>query len=235
LKDKKRKGVAINFGDIKTKTILSPTLIKNETFVMSKPVKFIFDLDGTVTAEETLPLIAKHFNVQEEIEELTRETIKGNIPFVESFIRRVMILGKLPVSEVAALLEKVSLHQELFTFIQTHPQHCAIATGNLECWVDRLLSKFDCDSYCSDSIVENNGVVKLTKILRKELVVEKYQQEGFQVVFIGDGNNDLEAMRIADIAIAVGMVHYPSKSILPISNYLIFNEKTLCRQLSQLL
>ena len=202
---------------------------------MQKPVKFIFDLDGTITSEETLPLIAKHFNVQEEIEELTKETIKGNIPFVESFIRRVMILGKLPVSEVAELLEKVRLHQDIFAFIQAHPQSCAIATGNLECWVDRLLKKFDCDSFCSDSVVENNEVVKLTKILRKELVVEKYQQEGYQVVFIGDGNNDLEAMRIADIAIAVGMVHFPSKSILPISNYLIFNEKTLCRQLNQLL
>jgi hypothetical protein len=27
---------------------------------MSKPIKFIFDLDGTVTAEETLPLDCKN-------------------------------------------------------------------------------------------------------------------------------------------------------------------------------
>jgi len=202
---------------------------------MLKPVKFIFDLDGTITAEETLPLIANHFKVQEEIDVLTQETIKGNIPFVESFIRRVMILGKLPVSEVANLLENTHLHQELLAFIQAHPQHCAIATGNLECWVSKLLSKINCESFCSDAIVENNEVIKITKILRKEMIVEKYQQKGYQVVFIGNGNNDLEAMRIADIAIAVGLVHNPSKSILPVSNYLIFNEKTLCRQLNQLL
>jgi HAD superfamily phosphoserine phosphatase-like hydrolase len=191
---------------------------------MQKPIKFIFDLDGTVTAEETLPLIAKHFRVQEEIVELTKETIKGNIPFIESFIRRVGILGKLPVSEIANLLESVRLHQELLTFIQTHQQYCAIATGNLECWVNKLISKVGCESFCSDALVENNKVVKLIKILRKELVVEKYQREGFRVVFVGDGNNDIEAMRIADIAIAVGMVHHPAKSILPMSNYLIFNE-----------
>ena len=37
--------------------------------------KFIFDLDGTVTKEETLPLIAKHFSVEGEIMELTRNTV----------------------------------------------------------------------------------------------------------------------------------------------------------------
>lgn len=197
--------------------------------------KFIFDLDGTVTSEETLPLMANHFNVEEEIENLTKETIQGNIPFVESFIRRVFILGKLPVTDVADLLETTKLYPKLLDFIQKHKDDCAIATGNLKCWSYKLLQKIGCKYYCSDSIVENNRVVKLTKILRKEQVVEQYQQDGFKVVFIGDGNNDLEAMRIADVAIAVGTTHYPSKSILPITDYLIFNEEALCRQLSQLL
>lgn len=198
-------------------------------------IKFVFDLDGTVTSEETLPLIAKHFKVQEEIEQLTRETIQGDIPFVESFIRRVFILGKLPVSEVADLLETTSLYSKLVSFIKIHSDKCAIATGNLECWAYKLLQRIGCEYYCSDSIVENNQVVKLTKILRKEQVVEHYQKDGYKVVFIGDGNNDLEAMRIADIAIAFGATHFPSKSILPITDYLVFKEEALCRQLSLLL
>ncbi len=198
-------------------------------------IKFVFDLDGTITSEETLPLIAGHFKVEEEIEKLTQETVQGNIPFVESFIRRVFILGKLPVDQVADLLETTKLYGQLVSFIQQHVENCAIATGNLECWSAKLLNKIGCESFCSDAVVEDNHVVKLTKILRKEQVVEQYQQQGYTVVFIGDGNNDLEAMRVADIAIAVGMTHYPSKSILPITNYLIFNEEALCRQLSQLL
>lgn len=68
-------------------------------------IKFIFDLDGTVTSEEMLPLIAKHFHVEEEIVDLSRETTQGNMPFVESFIRRVFILGRLPVDEVAVFRE----------------------------------------------------------------------------------------------------------------------------------
>jgi HAD superfamily phosphoserine phosphatase-like hydrolase len=202
---------------------------------MRKPIKFIFDLDGTVTTEETLPLIAKHFHIQAEIDSITKETIQGNIPFVESFIKRVQILGELPVSEISSLLGKVNLYPQLYRFIQENNTHCIIASGNLSCWVDKLIKKIGCPAFYSEAIVENDKIVKLTKILRKELVVEELQRDGYEVVYIGDGNNDLEAMRTADIAIAVGMTHYPSKSLLPVSDYVIFNEKALCRQLNQLL
>ena len=65
--------------------------------------KFIFDLDGTITKEETLPVIAKYFSIEEEVEELTKQTVMGHVPFVESFIQRVSILGKLPIDEIDAL------------------------------------------------------------------------------------------------------------------------------------
>ena len=74
-----------------------------------KKLVYIFDLDGTITAKETLPIISEHFNVGHKILELTKETVEGNIPFVESFIKRVNILGALPVDEINDLLSKVPL------------------------------------------------------------------------------------------------------------------------------
>ncbi len=197
--------------------------------------KFIFDLDGTVTKQETLPLISKHFKIQEEIDNLTMETVKGNIPFIESFIRRVYILGKLPINEVADLLEKVELYKGILKFIQEHKEDCIVATGNLECWIEKLSKKVGCCCYCSDGEIENNQVKKLTRILKKENLVERYQSEGEKVVFIGDGNNDVEAMRLADVSIASGLTHMPANSVLSIADYLVFNEEALCRQLNQLL
>lgn len=198
-------------------------------------MKFIFDLDGTITAQETLPLIANHFMVIEEISELTKETIQGNIPFIESFIRRVHILGKLPVSEISNLLSNVKLHKEIFKFIQNHQMDCIIATGNLDCWIRDLTQKVGCECYQSEAVVENNKVFAISKILNKEFIVQKYQNLGEKVIYIGDGNNDIEAMRLSDVAIAVGLIHPPARSILPFADYLIFNEHALCRQLNQLL
>lgn len=198
-------------------------------------VRFVFDLDGTVTAEETLPVIARHFGIEEDMRRLTAETVSGNIPFVESFIRRVHMMAGLPVDEVAGLLEGIPLHKGIRDFILAHRGQCAIATGNLHCWVDGLVSgSIGCACFASDALVEKNRVVKLRTILRKEAVVRRMQEEGDAVVFIGEGNNDLEAMRTADVSIASGLTHSPAGSVLGITDYVIYDEEAICRQLNQL-
>lgn len=198
-------------------------------------MKFLFDMDGTVTSCETLPIISSHFNIKEEIEQLTKETVLGNIPFIESFIRRVNVLGQLPVDEVSRLLGSVPLYPLVHDFILQHKKDCVIVTGNLKCWCEVLGSKIGCTAYYSDAVVENNKVIKLKTILRKEQIVDQFKALGETVVFIGDGNNDLEAMRHANISIATGLTHTPAKSLYAIADYIIFNEKALCRQLNQLL
>lgn len=196
--------------------------------------RFIFDLDGTISAEETLPLIAARFGIEEKIGELTRETIAGNIPFAESFAKRVKILSYLPVSEINELLRQVRLHPALLGFIHANRGHCAIATGNLDCWVHLLLQRIGIESHSSSARVENDRVVELTKILRKEDVVKKFKERGEKVVFIGEGHNDLEAMRLADISIASALTHSPAGSVLKVADHLVYEEGELCRLLNRL-
>ena len=200
----------------------------------NKDIVFLFDLDGTITSEETLPIISKYFNIEDEINTLTQNTISGNTPFVESFIRRVNILGKLPVSEVNDLLEGVVLSKKVTQFIHEHKDECAIVTGNFSAWVEKLVKKIGCRCFSSDGIIENNKIVKLTHVLKKEEIVKQYKAEGKTVVFVGDGNNDAEAMREADISIACGLVHYPAKSVLMVADYAVFDENALYRLLNQI-
>ena len=81
-------------------------------------MKFLFDLDGTVTSQETLPVISEYFGCTEQISELTVRTVAGNVPFIESFIRRVNILGQYSVKEISNLLTNVSLYSEIAKFIK---------------------------------------------------------------------------------------------------------------------
>lgn len=198
-------------------------------------MKFLFDLDGTVTSAETLPIISNHFGCQEQIEELTARTVAGNVPFIESFIRRVNILGKYSVKETNSLLAQVGLYPQIAQFIEDHTEDCIIVTGNLTCWCEGLFKKIGCQCYGSVAECENDEVVKIKSILRKETIVDQYKALGETVVFIGDGNNDLEAMRHANISIAAGLTHNPAQSLMAICDYVIFSEKALVRQMNQLL
>ena len=197
-------------------------------------MKFLFDLDGTVTSEETLPIIAHHFNCVEQISELTAKTVQGNVPFIESFIRRVNILGAYSVSETTRLLSEVPLYPAIAKFIEEHKEDCVIVTGNLTCWCEGLFKKIGCQCYGSEALCEDDKVVKLKTILRKEQIVDQYKALGETVVFIGDGNNDLEAMRHANVSIATGLTHNPAQSLMSICDYVIFNEQALVRQMRQL-
>ena len=197
-------------------------------------MKFLFDLDGTVTSEETLPIIANHFNCVEQISELTAKTVQGNVPFIESFIRRVNILGAYSVSETTRLLSEVPLYPAIAKFIEEHKEDCVIGTGNLTCWCEGLFKKIGCQCYGSEALCEDDKVVKLKTILRKEQIVDQYKALGETVVFIGDGNNDLEAMRHANVSIATGLTHNPAQSLMSICDYVIFNEQALVRQMRQL-
>ena len=126
------------------------------------------------------------------------------------------------------------MKEEYDDFIKHNNDKCIIATGNLKCWTASLSSRLGCDYYGSDCVVENDRVAKLTKIFRKEDIVKKYQEDGYRVVFIGDGNNDLEGMRMSDVSIAVGLTHEPASSVLSVADYLVYTEEALCRLLSQL-
>ena len=198
-----------------------------------KPV-FLFDLDGTVTTQETLPLIASNFGIGATIEALTQETVKGNIPFVESFIRRVNILKAIPVSEIAQLLEHVELSSRLVDFISAHSDDCFIVTGNLSCWIDRVMARIPCRYFASKGEVTHDRLNKITTILKKEDIVRQFKTEGRYVVFIGDGNNDSQAMREADLSIACGHTHWPAQSVLMSSDYAVFDEAALVRLLTHI-
>ena len=196
---------------------------------------FIFDLDGTLTKKETLPQIAKHFGLEKKIKKLTTQAIKGEIPYIENFIKRINLLKHLDINEVDKILSKIKIFKNLEKFINKNSSNTAIATTNIDVWIKSLTKNLNTKIYTSKAIIENNKIKKLTYILKKEDIVKKYQKKGYKVVFIGDGHNDLEAMRLADISIASGLIHYPANSLLSIVDYLIFDEKKLIYFLNQII
>ena len=54
---------------------------------------FLFDMDSTITRKEVLPEISQKINKLDEMCQLTEATMRGEIPFKTSFLRRVKSLS----------------------------------------------------------------------------------------------------------------------------------------------
>lgn len=197
-------------------------------------VKFVFDLDGTLTKEETLPKIAAHFGVESDIAQLTQETVRGDVPFSESFRKRVDILKAFSVKAIDDLLATTPLQDSVVDFIAAHQRDCMIATGNLDVWINSLAGKVGCTVHSSTAEVSGDTVTGIAKVLRKDEIVRDLKAKGEFVVVIGDGNNDSEAMNLADLSIAVGVVHEPAQSVLAVCDFLVYSEEALLRLLRQI-
>ena len=104
---------------------------------------FAFDLDGTVTREETLPILAGELGLSEEMARLTRLTMDGHIAFSESFRLRFHILKEIPLATIQGIMDTVALDPVIVGFIRSRAEDCAIVTGNLDLWVEPIIKKLN--------------------------------------------------------------------------------------------
>lgn len=202
---------------------------------MKPDTAFCFDLDGTVTRKEVLPIIASELGLAEEIGFLTEMTIRGQIPFEMSFRLRCRLLAEIEVDTVARIVEQVPLEEPIADFIRAHPKNCYIVTGNLDVWIARLAANLGCGVFSSTALVRPDGRLgALTHILRKSTPIHELGGRYKRIVSIGEGFNDLPMFEEADIGVAYGGVHPPARELVNNSTYVIEDGATLCRLLNTL-
>lgn len=195
---------------------------------------FAFDLDGTVTLEELLPLIAKRAGLSEEIELLTRLTVDGTLSFASSFKLRFGILKSLPFAEVQAATAVARLDPEISAFIAAHRDQCRIVTGNIPQWVKPLVDRIGCGLYSSEASANDTHPLAVTRVINKADAINAMRAEFDRVVAVGDGANDVPMFDAADISIAYGGVHDPAPALLEVSDYATYENRALCRLLNML-
>ena len=195
---------------------------------------FLFDLDSTVTKQEILPTISKKLGIYEKMTELTESTMSGEIPFKQSFLRRVELLKDIPVSEVSDMVSRIQLNNHLVEFIQNNQERCYIVTGNLDVWIDGLIKKMGMErnTFCSKAIVKNDCIEDVFNIVDKNAVIS---QMVLPFVAIGDGNNDAEMIEAAEVGIGYGGVRGIAPAVLACATHAIYEEEKLVEFLERLL
>lgn len=193
--------------------------------------RFLFDFDGTLTRTELLPRLGRELGIEPELVELTRRTIRGDIPFEVSFRYRVELLSPIPVSRVRAIVEGVELDPHIAAFIRANRERCVIVTGNLDVWVrSRCLELCD-QVFTSAARVDGERVTGIRHVLDKS---EAAAAQPGPFVAIGDGHGDIPMFRPAAQGIAFGGVHDPAPGLLEVASHACYDGKALCRYLTRL-
>jgi HAD superfamily phosphoserine phosphatase-like hydrolase len=195
---------------------------------------YCFDLDGTITRDEILPLLSREVGLFEEIGALTDATIKGVIPFRKSFLLRCRLLNEIPVSQVQKIIAGVRIYTHLERFIRDRRDRCFVVTGNLDAWVRPLVERLGCPFYCSTATVQGDRLLGVSHVLNKGEALQEIRPQFSKTVAIGDGMGDVPMFETADVRIAFGGTHDPIQTLLQLSNFVTFDEKALCRLLSTL-
>ena len=195
---------------------------------------FLFDLDATVTKEEILPALAEQVGLLEEMQEMTEKTMRGEIPFQSSFLARVEMLKTIRVSRVAEIVEKTPLNEELVQFIHAHASRCYIVTGNIDVWIEKLIKRIGLPMshcYCSSASVSDDYIISVNSVVDKEKIAKQFV---VPVVAVGDGSNDAEMVRLADVGIGYGGVRPVAYSLMCNATHVICDEHRLCSFLHML-
>lgn len=195
---------------------------------------YCFDLDSTITKQEILPLIAKEADLFEEIKALTEATLKGVLPFERSFLLRCRLLKEVPIEIIRNIIFNIELHPQIVDFIRNNKENSFIITGNLDVWIEKLVTKFGCKVYSSKGLVENNRLINVEQVLDKAAAVKEIRKNYSRIISVGDGMGDVRMFEVSDKKIAFGGTHPPVNTIIKLSDYVTYGERGLCNILNTL-
>ena len=175
----------------------------------------VMDVDGTLIAEEVIDLLGREAGCEEEISQITKQAMRGELDFERSLRERVALLKGLPISVFDKVFKSIHLSQnaqEFISILQKNGILVGLVSGGFSPIVERLAKYLGISYFSANQLEVKDGY--LTGQLVGEIVtgqvkkstLEKWRKElGLpkeRTIAIGDGANDLLMLKTAGHGIA---------------------------------
>ncbi|MFY9638557.1 MAG: phosphoserine phosphatase SerB [Methanobacterium sp.] len=173
-----------------------------------------FDLDNVLIDGEAIDEIGKLMGVEEEISELTKKAMEGDLDFETALKERAALLKGASVEDIKEVVSKIPLMKgakETIAELKKRGYKIATITGSFEIIANRLKDDLGLDYAFSNVLHEEKGkltgevsgpLVKGSKaeILKEIMEMEKVKAE--ESAAVGDGANDVSMLEEAGLGIA---------------------------------
>lgn len=183
---------------------------------MTAKKKIIFcDFDGTITVNDNIIAIIKHFQ-PEGWEELVNKTISTEISIKEGVGSLFRLLPASMKEEVIAFgIHNAKIREGFAEFVQYCKEQQIpfyVTSGGIDFFVFPILAKFNIDEdhiYCNHSDFSGSGIEILWPHpcdehchndcgMCKPTIMRKFDSEHYERIIIGDSVTDFEGAKLAD-------------------------------------
>ena len=172
----------------------------------------IFDVEGVLYDEEYLPILAEKLNKEDEIWEITKKGIQGEINWEEGLRTRVDALKGLDEKtchEVADSLPIMTGAREACKILKAAGWKLMAVSGGFTLMMDRLQKELGLDHvYCNELLFKDgklDGVkinVDSDKSKAARIKIAEWGENKDDIVCVVDGANDIKLFDICGLGIA---------------------------------
>ena len=175
----------------------------------------VMDVDGTLIAEEVIDLLGKEAGCEEEVSQITRQAMRGELNFERSLRARVALLKGLPISVFDTVFKSIHLSknvQEFISVLQKKGILVGLVSGGFTPIVERLAESLGISYFSAnqlevkDNFLTGRLVGEIVTAQVKQATLENWRKElelpKERTIAIGDGANDLLMLKTAGCSIA---------------------------------
>ena len=175
----------------------------------------VFDMDSTLIDAETIDELAKAAGVGDEVAEITRRAMNGEMDYGEALRERVVLLRGLSVERAVEAAGQIRYNlgaEELVSRVKSLGYTTAMISGGFTLSADRIGGELGMD-YVYSNELEVDGNILTGEVIgpllehdsKMRVLIHIAEQEGVdyrRCIVIGDGANDIQLFKKAGYRIA---------------------------------